>query len=64
MGLDLVRNWMVENGTEAMLGDELSISGITNYQPLEGLMQLKVVRCFEFVFAMYFPCLFYSYCGV
>lgn len=42
VGLDLVRNWMVENGREAMLGDELSISGITNYQPFDGLMELKV----------------------
>lgn len=42
VGLDLVRNWLVENGREAMLGDELSISGITNYQPFDGLMELKV----------------------
>ncbi|KAF8032908.1 hypothetical protein BT93_D1712 [Corymbia citriodora subsp. variegata] len=42
VGLDLVRNWMVENGREAMLGNELSISGITNYQPFDGLMELKV----------------------
>ncbi|XP_030524560.1 probable aminotransferase ACS10 [Rhodamnia argentea] len=42
VGLDLVRNWMVENGRGVMLGDELSISGITNYQPFDGLMELKV----------------------
>lgn len=45
--LDLVRDWMVENARDAILGvarggGELSIGGIGCYQPFDGLMELKV----------------------
>lgn len=45
--LDLVKEWLVENAKEAILGgggegEELSIGGIATYQPSHGLTQLKV----------------------
>lgn len=47
LSLDLVRDWMVENARDAILGGgrsggELSIGGIASYQPFDGLMELKV----------------------
>ncbi|PON57446.1 L-threonine-O-3-phosphate decarboxylase [Parasponia andersonii] len=48
LSLDLVRDWLVQNAREAILGgggtsaSELSISGIASYQPFDGLMELKV----------------------
>lgn len=48
--MDLVKEWLVENAKEAILGGgegaELSISGIATYQPSHGLTQLKVVILF------------------
>lgn len=49
--MDLVKEWLVENAKEAILGgggegEELSISGIATYQPSHGLAQLKVVILF------------------
>lgn len=49
--MDLVKEWLVENAKEAILGgggegEELSISGIATYQPSHGLTQLKVVILF------------------
>ncbi|KAJ8767601.1 hypothetical protein K2173_018159 [Erythroxylum novogranatense] len=43
--LDLVNEWLVENGREAMLcygGKGMSARGIATYHPLDGLMELKV----------------------
>ncbi|XP_024029071.1 probable aminotransferase ACS10 [Morus notabilis] len=51
LSLDLVRDWLVENARDAMLGgggggggnvQKLSISGIASYQPFDGLRDLKV----------------------
>ncbi|KAF3448437.1 hypothetical protein FNV43_RR09150 [Rhamnella rubrinervis] len=47
LSLDLVRDWLVENARDAILGgggscSELSISGIASYQPFDGLMELKM----------------------
>ncbi|KAM2624621.1 hypothetical protein TB1_031577 [Malus domestica] len=43
LSLDLVGDWLVDNAKDAILGgDELGISGIVCYQPLDGLMELKV----------------------
>ncbi|OVA07738.1 Aminotransferase [Macleaya cordata] len=44
LSLDLVRDWLVENVKDSMLGGsgELSISGIATYQPFDGLTELKV----------------------
>ncbi|EEF51032.1 acc synthase, putative [Ricinus communis] len=46
LNLDLVEEWLVENARGAILGggagEELSITGIANYQPCDGLMKLKV----------------------
>ncbi|XP_028762760.1 probable aminotransferase ACS12 [Neltuma alba] len=47
LSLDLVQDWLVENASGAILGGqedcrELSISGITAYQPHDGLTELKV----------------------
>ena len=50
---DLVQNWLVENGRDAILGvgnhNELSVAGTVSYQPSDGLMDLKLV--------IKFPCL-------
>ncbi|KAI6672212.1 hypothetical protein NL676_000118 [Syzygium grande] len=45
--LDLIGEWLSENLTGAMIGhggdkDHLGIGGITEYQPSDGLMELKV----------------------
>nr|AJT35551.1 1-aminocyclopropane-1-carboxylic acid synthase [Hevea brasiliensis] len=43
--LDLVEEWLVENAKPAILGgggEELNISGIATYQPVDGLIELKV----------------------
>ncbi|XP_065858074.1 probable aminotransferase ACS10 [Euphorbia lathyris] len=43
--VDLVEEWLIENGRRAILGcgvEELNISGIATYQPSDGLMELKV----------------------
>ena len=40
LSLDLVGEWLAKN---AIFGGELSIGGIANYQPFDGLMELKVV---------------------
>ncbi|XP_062074150.1 probable aminotransferase ACS10 [Humulus lupulus] len=48
LSLDLVRDWLVENAREAILGhgggsvSEMSISRIASYQPFDGLIDLKV----------------------
>uniref|UniRef100_A0A2P2Q5N3 Acc synthase n=1 Tax=Rhizophora mucronata TaxID=61149 RepID=A0A2P2Q5N3_RHIMU len=51
--LDLVKEWLVENGREAILvggGDGLSISGFASYKPGgDRIMELKVVIFFFFV---------------
>ncbi|GMY30144.1 probable aminotransferase ACS10 [Fagus crenata] len=39
LSLDLVGEWLAKN---AIFGGELSIGGIANYQPFDGLMELKV----------------------
>lgn len=44
---DLVQNWLMENGRDAILGggnhNELSVAGTVSYQPSDGLMDLKLV---------------------
>ena len=63
MALDLVKDWLAENGKEAILGNgkEQSISGIATYQPFDGLMEFKVVTivkkfqlfyCFVFILVL------------
>ncbi|PRQ17937.1 putative 1-aminocyclopropane-1-carboxylate synthase [Rosa chinensis] len=43
LALDLVRDWLLENAKDAILGgEELGISGIACYQPSDGLMELKL----------------------
>ncbi|XP_062026228.1 probable aminotransferase ACS10 isoform X2 [Rosa rugosa] len=43
LALDLVRDWLMENAKDAILGgEELRISGIACYQPSDGLMELKL----------------------
>ncbi|KAK3012983.1 hypothetical protein RJ639_010438 [Escallonia herrerae] len=42
LSLDLVQKWLAANARESILGRDLSISGIATYQPLDGLMELKV----------------------
>nr|ABY55589.1 1-aminocyclopropane-1-carboxylate synthase [Rosa hybrid cultivar] len=43
LALDLVRDWLMENAKDAILGgEELGISGIACYQPSDGLMELKL----------------------
>ncbi|KAK2664728.1 hypothetical protein Ddye_003302 [Dipteronia dyeriana] len=47
LSLDLVTDWLAENVKEAILGGgtsggESSFGGIANYQPFDGLMELKV----------------------
>lgn len=42
LSMGLVRDWIVENGKEAILGTEMSFSGIAGYQPFDGLFDLKV----------------------
>ncbi|GAB4856974.1 Probable aminotransferase acs10 [Ancistrocladus abbreviatus] len=48
LSLDLVREWVAENAKNFILaggggcGEELSMSGISTYQPFDGLMALKV----------------------
>ncbi|KAI5328694.1 hypothetical protein L3X38_028091 [Prunus dulcis] len=43
LSLDLVRDWLVENAEDAILGGwELGISGIACCQPFDGLIELKV----------------------
>ncbi|KAE8694716.1 putative aminotransferase ACS10 [Hibiscus syriacus] len=42
---DLIEKWMLENLTDSIRGrdgDDLSISGIASYQPLDGTMELKM----------------------
>lgn len=43
--LDLIEKWVSENLSDSIMGrdgDDLSISGITTYQPFDGMMELKV----------------------
>ncbi|CAJ1928201.1 unnamed protein product [Sphenostylis stenocarpa] len=42
LSLDLVQDWIHCNGSAAILGTTLTISRIVPYQPLDGLMELKV----------------------
>ncbi|KAE8710837.1 putative aminotransferase ACS10 [Hibiscus syriacus] len=44
LSLDLVKDWLAENASKAILGNgkELSISGIATYQPFDGSMEFKV----------------------
>ncbi|XP_020216920.1 probable aminotransferase ACS10 [Cajanus cajan] len=42
LSLDLIQEWIHSNGTAAMLGKPLSVSGIVPYQPLHGFMELKL----------------------
>ncbi|KAL5815300.1 hypothetical protein ACOSQ4_025941 [Xanthoceras sorbifolium] len=47
LSMDLVKDWLAENVKEAIMGGrtsggDSSIGGIANYQPFDGLMQLKV----------------------
>ncbi|KAA8521946.1 hypothetical protein F0562_012740 [Nyssa sinensis] len=42
LSLDLVQDWLSENGKDSLIGRGLSISGIATYQPFDGLMELKV----------------------
>ncbi|KAI3453533.1 hypothetical protein Pfo_010196 [Paulownia fortunei] len=39
--LDLVQDWLADHARESIMGKELSKSGITMYQPFDGLMELK-----------------------
>lgn len=56
LSLDLVRDWLVENAEDAILGGgELGISGIACYQPFDGFMELKVV-CFIFSLTSLYVC--------
>ncbi|KAM7257011.1 hypothetical protein ACFE04_012752 [Oxalis oulophora] len=41
LSLDLVKEWLLENADEAILGGK-KISGIASYQPHDGLMELKL----------------------
>ena len=48
LSLDLVQDWIRQNGSAAILGGgencgAMNITGIAPYQPLDGLMELKVV---------------------
>ncbi|KAH6762896.1 ACC synthase 10 [Perilla frutescens var. hirtella] len=38
---DMVQDWLADHGTESITGKGLSISGITTYQPFDGLQELK-----------------------
>ncbi|KAK8613957.1 hypothetical protein V6N13_122338 [Hibiscus sabdariffa] len=53
LSLELVKDWLPENASEAILGSgkELSISGIAAYQPFDGWMEFKVVAGFIFCLA-------------
>ncbi|KAA8522307.1 hypothetical protein F0562_012980 [Nyssa sinensis] len=42
LSLDLVQDWLADNAKDSIIGRDLSISGIATYQPLDGLMELKV----------------------
>ncbi|KAK9668248.1 hypothetical protein RND81_13G044700 [Saponaria officinalis] len=42
MCIDLVREWMVENAKEAIMRQEFHVSGIANYQPFDGMIDLKI----------------------
>lgn len=42
LSLDLIQDWIHLNGSAAVLGTPLGISRIVPYQPLHGLMDLKV----------------------
>lgn len=42
LSLDLVRDWLVENAGDSIVGGNLGVSGIATYQPFDGLMELKV----------------------
>ncbi|BAU00498.1 aminotransferase protein [Vigna angularis] len=42
LSLDLIQDWIHCNGSAAILGTPLTISRIAPYQPLDGLMELKV----------------------
>lgn len=42
LSLDLVRDWILENARESIIGEDLSISRIATYQPSDGMMELKV----------------------
>nr|QEI21532.1 aminocyclopropane-1-carboxylic acid synthase [Litchi chinensis] len=43
LSLDWVKNWLEENVKEAIMGGRKSgIGGIANYQPFDGVMELKV----------------------
>lgn len=40
---DLVQKWIVDNGKEFILGQDLSIIRVATYQSFDGLWDLKVV---------------------
>ncbi|KAL2348105.1 hypothetical protein Fmac_002105 [Flemingia macrophylla] len=42
LSLDLIQDWIHHNGTDSMLGKPLSLSRILPYQPLDGLVELKL----------------------
>ncbi|KAH1157278.1 hypothetical protein GYH30_029853 [Glycine max] len=42
LSLDLIQDWIHHNGSSAVFGTPLGISRIVPYQPLHGLMELKV----------------------
>ncbi|XP_057775647.1 probable aminotransferase ACS10 [Salvia miltiorrhiza] len=38
---DIVQDWLTDHTTRLITGEELSITGITSYQPFDGLKELK-----------------------
>lgn len=40
----MVQKWLADHMAQTITGEELSISGITAYQPFDGLKELKIVR--------------------
>ena len=46
LSLDLIGTWILENLERSMIGGadgNLNISGIATYQPLDGMMEMKIV---------------------
>ncbi|KAI3468845.1 hypothetical protein Pfo_025508 [Paulownia fortunei] len=40
--MDLVQEWLADHAKKSIMGRELSINGISAYQPFDGLMELKI----------------------
>ncbi|KAL0324082.1 UNVERIFIED_CONTAM: putative aminotransferase ACS10 [Sesamum calycinum] len=40
--LDLIQEWLADHEAGSTMGQRLSISGLTTYQPFDGLMELKI----------------------